>query len=69
VPGAGKARPDQTGTTNLADMASEKLMRDPFGGYSRIREDRRLKPAALAGCLAISPASHWWFIRMISTAS
>ncbi|MGH3387572.1 MAG: cytochrome P450 family protein [Actinomadura sp.] len=36
------AEPNRTGTANVIDMGDEALMRDPFGGYSRIREQAPL---------------------------
>jgi hypothetical protein len=38
-----------TGATDLVDMADEELMRDPFDGYSRIREHAPLVRAVMPG--------------------
>jgi cytochrome P450 len=42
-------RPGSTGAAGIVDMGDERLMRDPFGGYSRIRERAPLVRALVRG--------------------
>jgi cytochrome P450 len=52
-------------TVDTVDMADEELMRDPYGGYSRIREQTPLTKAVMPGVEPVWIATRYEDVKMV----